>query len=328
MKLGKKAKYLKTIYRPDIHKKENLINLSNNQAAFGKYRKYPYTYPLYEALSKYLEVGIDDILPVKGAEEGLKFVFDAFVEEGMNVIRPNPTFGMIDVYEKYNKAKSIKIDYDEGRRLNLEKFVKKINKNSFIYIANPDNPTGSCLSQNKLRFIVDRAKKNNVLVLLDETYKNYSKYNVDFKNEPNVITVGSFSKSHGLAGIRLGYIVASKELIDVLKRLRPMEEVNSVAVKEGIKALNSNINLKNFKHVMKWKRVFKKRFPTNYIETGTNFILLKFRNPKHISLQQHLYNKGILVKANFNHSSMDGILRITIGKKCEMKKVLKLIRSY
>jgi histidinol-phosphate aminotransferase len=232
---------------------------------------------------------------------------------------------MIDVYEKFNKAKSCKVDYDVNRKLNIDNFVKQINSNSFVYIANPDNPTGIELSLVQLQSIIQKAKKKDVFVLLDETYKAFSKNNFQFYNEPNVISVGSFSKSHGLAGIRLGYVVADPKVIDIIKKLRSIDEVNSVAAKECIK-LNNKIKDKNVKNVKKWKRIFQKTFPKHYRETSTNFIILKFKEPKHIYLYKKLYENKILTRADFEHISMSGVLRITVSTNSQMKKVLQILK--
>ncbi len=309
------------IKRPKIKRWEekNFINLSNNQAAYGKYKKYPYTYPLYEAFAKKWNTNIDNILITRGAEEGLRIIYDRYVTPDSIVLRPDPTFGMVEVFEQMNEAKVITISYDNQ---NIEyswlKIIEKYkSKISLIYIAHPDNPT-------ILKAIVSRAKKYKIKVLLDLTY--YSYMTIKSTIPEDVIIVDSLSKSHGLAGLRVGCINANKKIINELRTHRPMDEVNDLAVIEGVKAINSSIANKNKKHAIKWHNIFMKKFPDNYEITYTNFIILRFNDNKHIYYYNKLYENKILTRIKFDHPYMDGVLRVSIGSNKVMKKILRVLK--
>ena len=318
------------IIRPKIEKwkEKDFTLLSNNQAAYGRYKKYPYTYPLYEAFANEWDTDINNILITRGAEEGLKIVYEKYVTPGSTVLRPAPTFGMVEVFEQMNEAKVVTINYGSDDTW-LDKITKEV---SLIYIALPDNPTGIMMNNDLLYSIISKADSFDIKVLLDLTYYTYYLYthpNTEFGwlfELNNVIVVDSLSKSHGLAGLRIGCVRANREIIDELKMFRPMDEVNSLAVTEGIKALESNIAEKNSKHAEKWKTIFKKKFPNEYEHTHTNFIILRFENNKHIYYYKKLYKKNILTRIKFYHEYMDSVLRIGIGSNKVMRKVLKELR--
>jgi len=338
MKLGSKVEFLKTIERPEIEswkeKEKGFTILSNNQAPFGKYRDYPYTWPLYKAWANNWQMDTENILLTRGAEEGIKLVYDVFAEGRSTIIRPEPTFGMTEVYEQLNNVNVIKLNYNKNFHISIYDWVVAIEKNkttlSMIYLAIPDNPTGGMITFNDLYTLVNKCKEYNVIVLLDLTYYQY--YNFDnphnrfgeiFDTLDNIIIVDSLSKSHGLAGIRSGAIIASKENIILLSKHRPMEEVNSITVKESIKTMKSKIDYKNYKYCKKWKKRFKKIFPNEYIHTDTNFILL--RTNKHIYYYNNLYNNKILTRIDFNNDCMKNIIRIGIGNNKTMKKILRIM---
>jgi len=139
----------------------------------------------------------------------------------------------------------------------------------------------------------------------------------------DVMIVDSLSKSHGLAGLRSGIVIAEKEIINILRKHKPMQEVCSITVNESIKTLNSKIDIKNIKHCNRWKSIFNKKFKNNYIYTWTNFILLK----DYSNYYDKLYENKILTRNEFDHQCMDGILRITIGTNKIMRKVLKILKD-
>ncbi len=343
MKFGKKAEFIKTIIRPTIsqwfEKENNFAILSNNQAPFGKYKDYTYSYFLYKKISDIYNCSTSNVLITNGAEEALRTIFNIFGE--FYVLRFDPVFQMLEYYEQINKLKSIKINYNDDLKIdssevlkNLEKFKNKL---SIIYIAIPDNPTGQIIDINLLNNIFLFCEQNNIKLVLDLTYYLYFKhtnnsYQYDiiidsFKTSTNLILVHSLSKSHGLAGIRSGFILSNKYIIDLLSKNRLMIETNDISVKETLKYIdNKSIVTKNVEHCKYWKSIFKNKFPDNYIETFTNFILLKFSDNKHIYYYNKLYKNKILTRVNFNHNCMNNIIRIGIGKSTIMRKVLKILK--
>jgi len=305
---------------------KNIIDLSRNEAAYGKYKEYPDTVLLRELLAINKQVNTDNILLTRGSEEGIKMIFDSFLNKNDRIIRPEPTFGMLEVYEYNSKVKVDKISYDAF--FNNDIFYKIKRKHKLLYIANPDNPTGKYNSQ--INLILKKCDVFNIKVILDIVYIPYSFmtdvfYEKDMiKRYNNLFIVNSFSKAHGLAGIRSGYIISNENNIKELELLSPMQEINSIAVVETIKALyEDNYLIKNINNVNKWKRKLLEEFPVSYIDTETNFILL--RNKRALEAYELLLCNNIKTKILSGHPSIEGLLRITIGENEVMKRVMNIL---
>lgn len=342
IKTGKKEIFINTLYRPNLEQQKEIDNgfiiLSNNQSTFGKYNKYPYTFPLYRVIAKNEKCGIENILLTRGAEEALKIIYETYAQPETYVLRANPTFGLVFFFEELNKVKQLLADYTIVNSfpsiLLHDLSINYKSKISLVYIAMPDNPCGAIIDHNILEKLINVCEENNIKVILDLVYYSYytgeaKKYNEILNSvyeRENLILVNSFSKSHGLAGIRSGYIISNKNIISTLSKLRPIQEVNSVAVKETIEAIKSNIVRKNVKHCNYWKNKFKKIF-TNYIESHGNFILLKYHNNEEHNIYNELYERKILTRINFDHDVMKGIIRIGIGKNKTMKKIMRIIND-
>lgn len=339
MKRGK-VEFLNTIKRPAIGPRNKVkYNLSNNEAVYGKYKHYPDTWPLYMAFADEWSCETNCVLPTRGAEEALKLIYSVYAEAGTKVLRADPVFGMIEHYEELNRVEAIKIDYfDMMLCVDHRKYIKAINdyqkELSLVYLALPDNPTGDLMSPDDVESIVKTAGFFNIPVVLDCTYIRYnntSNYNFLFDlRYPNVIIVDSLSKSYGLAGLRVGAVIANPDIIIPIRNLRPMEEVNSLAVKEGVKALKSNIAEKNRRHVNKWKIKFHNTLNDvycEYISSQGNFMVLRYEDDKHIYFYHKLRAHGIETRTDFNHPAMKNVLRISIGNNRVMRKVLRLLKE-
>lgn len=305
-----------------------IVDLSNNQSPFGKYKEYPKLYRAYEKVSKYLNVSKSSLLLTRGCEEAIKFSTEALLDRDVNFVRPYPTFGMLEVFEQLNDCEPNLSEYKQNLCLNLDDFLSRIRSNSVVYIANPDNPTGSVLDQTQMDVIINKVMSTKSLLIYDETYDMFSNVNPKLPIVDNVIRVGSFSKSHGLAGLRIGYLISSLSNIKLLSKLSPIDEINSVGAKELEKIQINNRNaVKNYNQVRKWRDIFAREFPEYVIYTNTNFINLKFERSTAKKLYHYLLSLRIKTRYYEHPRCMDGVLRITIGRNRVMKKILRLIKA-
>lgn len=311
--------------RPNKEIEDRWIRLSSNEPAYGLSRKYPYTWKLYEEIAKKYNVNTENILITAGSEQGIRFVFDSFVDLGANTLRPEPTFGMLEVFEYYRSAVVYKVNYIDFK-INVQEIKNIIsnNKISLLYIANPDNPTGAKIDLKDIISTIQHAKKNNTIVLLDEAYYHYNEdlETTHLINEfDNLIITRSFSKIYGLAGERVGFILSNSKNIDIISLQRSMNEITSHSVKFAIKALNSNIVSKNLNHVKRWQNIFRqidfKKF--KYIETYCNFITLELIDKEAIQIFE---SNKISIRVLY-----DKYIRISIGKNRDMRKVLKILNK-
>ena len=217
---------------------------------------------------------------------------------------PVPTF---EEYEIAAKLADCKITFFKTMNLseNLDSFISQIPMNGCIFVCNPNNPTGTILSKKQLTKIISSAKRKSCLVFVDECFielvpqSNQSVLTL-VKKYDNLFVLRSLTKSFGLAGIRIGYAGASKQIIDILQKIKIPWSVNALAQEAGV------IAIKNRSHITKSKSIIKKEssFLKNKIadiqgfechDTSTNFILIKTKQDS-TKLQKKLLKHKILIR--------------------------------
>ena len=294
----------------------------------SSYPEYDKIYPL---MAKHLGVNQDQIILENGSDQGIKNVFEVFVTENTNVVIPSPEFAMTYQYSELYRAEIRKIDYDDNLNLSIQELEKTIDKNtSLIYLANPNAPTGKYLEQEDIEKMLIKAKENNAIVFIDECY-------IDFSGKPsaiklidkydNLIISRSFSKSFGLAGVRLGALVTNPYLCRLLHQTRPMREINTFASEIGTFMLE-NIHIPNS---MRDEIISTREEVSNELRNHgykvlpslTNFILVDFGSDKQKFLDK-CEKKNILIKDEIDtHKCVEKYIRISIGTKSLMKEVFE-----
>lgn len=293
---------------------------------------YPEVEPLYLKLADFLGVTTENLLITAGSDFAIKVAFELFVNNGDEVIFLDPTFAMVDVYCGLYNVKKIKIGYDSNLNLDINKLINSINeKVSLIIIANPNSPTGTYINNDTLKIILERAKGFSIPVLIDEAYYGFCSYTVIdlLKSHDNLIITRTFSKTAGLAGLRIGYIVADKSLARLLYRFRPMYEVNSIAVLFASEILdNWGIVDEYIKATDEGKKYLIKELNAlsfKTIDTYANFIHVNFGSNREKILKGFERDR-VLIKGKLDVKGFEGYTRISVGNIDEMKKVVKSIR--
>ncbi|MBI4439590.1 histidinol-phosphate transaminase [Candidatus Woesearchaeota archaeon] len=324
-------------YRPPIEGRDAYLRLDFNENLYGATQKlnsiklspkYISVYPEYSSLlkklSSYFKTGIENILPSNGADEGIKTVFDTFVDRDDEVIMVEPTFPMFRVYAQIAGAKIKSIPYGSDFSFPLKKALKEIKKSTkLVVIANPNNPTGTLLEKSGVIKILKKAK--NSAVLIDEAYADFSGVSCInlIKKYRTLIVVKSFSKVFGIAGVRLGTLLSDKHNISCMKNVRSPYSVNSLAVLIGSIALSDVGHARKYVLEVRKNKIMLVEFLRKrgiYVYGGhANFILAKFNNPG--KLYSCLKKKGILIR----RIPIKGYVRITIGRKDQMKRLMKCI---
>jgi len=343
------AKYLENLYRPKIlnDERDGFICLDKNEAPFSAFEivddliknedisslnTYPDPYELYKKLADFTGVGIENLLLTFGSEQAIKFVFDIFLDEGDIAVYPSPSFAMFDVFAYYSKAIVRHLKYDNNLELSLEDILCSITEEiSLFVLANPNNPTGTAYNIKQIEAITCKCKEANTIFLLDEAYFHY--YDIDtvslIRKYDNLIITRTFSKAWGLAGLRVGYAISSKKNIELLRKLKPIDEISTLSKNICIKALENadEILSKNVAQVKKWKNIFKIQKLDNlkYINTEGNFILLKSTDyQRHIKL---LMNNNYLPKIEFRDKCLQDCLRFSIASDAKMSSLIKILKK-
>lgn len=293
---------------------------------------YPELEPLYALLSKEDKLNKNCFVITPGSDGGIRLCFELFVKPKDKIITLSPTFAMVNIYSRIFQAKQFKVSYNENLKLNIKEIYKHLKKKvSLLILANPNSPTGTLIDKSNIIKILKLAKKNKTAVLIDEAYYGFTNFTTIplIKKFNNLIVVRTFSKSFGLAGLRGGYLATNKFLAKQLFNLKPMYEINSIAVliiKEFIKRKIS----KNYtRQSSVGKKFLLSNFKFNnlkYFDTHANFVHVDFETKKGKILSLFKKNK-ILFKGGPGVKKLENYTRITTGPINEMKKVASVINK-
>jgi histidinol-phosphate aminotransferase len=208
-----------------------------------------------------------------------------------------------------------------------------------IFIANPNNPTGTCLGRSELESFI-RDLPPHVIVVLDEAYYEYASFaglgGTDFPNGlewvehyPNLIVARTFSKCYGLAGLRVGYSVSHPDVADLLNRVRPPFNANLVAMAAAVAALDDD------EHLLRTVSLNRdgmhqlvagfKALGLDYIPSGGNFISVDMGRVA-APYYDLLLREGIIVRPVANYA-MPNHLRVTIGTQEQNERFLTALKK-
>ena len=329
------------------------VKLSANESALGpspkaiieylkmskNFKRYPDSdgVNLRKALAKKFKLDLNKIILGSGSDQILELICKAFLRKGDDVIVPKYSFLIYRLYSRINGA-NVLYSNEKNFTVSVEDILKKVTKKTkIVFIANPNNPTGTYISKKKL-LLLRKKLRSNILLVIDDAYfeyvkqKDYSSGLRLFSNFKNVLITRTFSKIYGLAGLRVGWGYGSKEIINSLNLIRPPFNINSPALSAAEAAIKDNAWLnKEIKHVNKWNDKLYKEFKKLNIGTNksfTNFLLINFDKIKKNSNKvfKLLANKGILVR-KMNSYGIKNSLRVTIGKNYENKKLILKIKK-
>jgi histidinol-phosphate aminotransferase len=229
----------------------------------------------------------------------------------------------------FSKEKSFKVSVDE--------IIKKVNKKTkIVFLANPNNPTGTYLDKKEL-INLRRKLNKKVLLVIDDAYQEYmiaKEYSSGldlFKKTENVFILRTFSKIYGLAGLRIGWGYGHKKIVDALYNIKPPFNVNKLAQFCAIESLkDKNFIKKSIKHNLIWNNKIKNEMNKYGIfsnKISANFLLLNFNNCRFSAeyIRKKLENKRILLREMRSYG-IKNCLRLTIGNSKENKIFLKAMR--
>ena len=274
------------------------------------------------------------ILVGNGATEIIYNFCSAFVNKKTKVLIPCPTFSE---YEKAVKFFGGKITHFKSLNFNddLPKFLAKIPTKGIVFFCNPNNPTGEILSKKSMQLIVKTAEKKSTLVFLDETFielvfdSNPSLVNT-IKSHKNLFILRSFTKSFGLAGLRIGYGLGSKKIIEILQRIKIPWNVNYLAQSAASAAICYSDFLERSRKEIKKENLFLikalSKFQWLYcFQSSTNFILIKTKINSKL-LQKKLLKKNILIRDCSTFCGLnENYVRIAVKNRNQNKLLLKAL---
>ena len=347
------------VYEPGksiIKKIKKITKLSANESALGispkakkvlsnkklNFSRYPDSQSkrLKKQISIKFKCNKDKIICGAGSDEVIQMLCQLFLNPKDEVIVPQFSFLMYRIYAKIVGAKVI-FSKEKNFKVSNDEIIKKTTKRTkIVFIANPNNPTGTYISRNQLLDLRKRLNKK-ILLVVDDAYFEYM-LNKDyrsglelFKNKNNVFILRTFSKIYGLASLRVGWGYGSKKIVDALYKIKPPFNVNKIAQECAVESLkDNNFIKKSVKHNLDWAKKIKKIMNSFNIQTneiGPNFFLLDFKSCKLTAsfVERNLEKSGIILR-EMNSYGIKNCLRLTIGNVREnillinqMKKIFK-----
>lgn len=294
---------------------------------------YPEVETLYLKLAGFLGMTPGNLLITAGSDFAIKVAFELFVSPGDEVVFLHPTFAMVEVYCELYNGRMKKIGYDSNLEPDIDGLMASINeKTSLIIIANPNSPTGTYIGNDVIKEILEKSRGLSIPVLIDEAYYGFCPHTaVDLINTyDNLVVTRTFSKTAGLAGLRIGYAVAAPALAGLLYKFRPLYEVNSVAVLFVSELLdNWRIVEEYIDAVDEGKRYFISELEGlsfRTINTRANFIHADFGQHREIIIKG-FDRDGILMRGSLNVKGFESYSRISVGTVGEMEKAVASIKS-
>ncbi len=289
---------------------------------------------LRKALAKKLKVEKGQIVFGNGSDEIIVLALRALISKGDEVIVAYPTFLIYEIQAKIEGAKVVKVPL-VNLRYSLDKIAEKITrKTKIVFIANPDNPTGTYLNQKEVeKFLAKIPRK--VLIFFDEAYFEFAPDDFPqtlkfLERRGNIIVTRTFSKAYGLAGLRIGYGVTTRELAGVLNKIREPFNINRFAQVAALTALkNKEFLNKIVAYLKKGKRYLYKELKKcnlSFPESATNFILVDFKKDTK-GLCNYLLKRGIIIRG-LEGWGFENFFRVTVGLSKENKKFINCLKAY
>ena len=285
-------------------------------------------------LSKLKNVPAEQILLGNGSDEVLDLIFRAFCEPNQdNVIAISPSYGMYRVLANLNAVeyrKSLLSEADFQPKIE-DVFSKVDDHTKMIFLCSPNNPTGEIIKKESILKIVNRF---NGLVIIDEAYIDFAtepSWIGEIKNYPNVIVTQTLSKAVGLAGIRLGILYASQEIVDVLNKIKPPYNINQLTQLKAIEILNNYRKvIETTNTILQQKQALENAlteisFVEKIYPSDANFILIKVDNAN--KRYNQLVEKGIVIRNRNNDDLCKNCLRITVGTEVENQKLIQTFKT-
>jgi len=298
--------------------------------------RYPDSSSFYlrKRMAKFLGVDERGLIFGNGSDEIIGMAVRTFVGDGDEVVIAKPTFLIYEIVSQLQNAKIKYIPLRKDLKHDLKAIKEAVSDDTkMVFIANPDNPTGTYVSKKELdEFFKGLPEK--AIVFLDEAYFEFADYTfkdypngIDYLDRPGVIVARSFSKAYGLAGLRIGYGVSSPEIIGYMERTREPFNVNLLAQAAARAAIDDGAFLrKTLSHVKREKERLYAAFRgmgLSYVESATNFVLVDVKKDCK-ELFNALLKKGVIVR-DMKSWGLDTYIRVTIGTKPENKKFVNAL---
>ena len=327
-------------------KPTGIIKLASNENALGPSPKAiaamrkalatAHLYPdgggfyLRQALAKKLGVELDNIILGTGSNEVIEFLYHAFVAPGDEVVAGDRAFVIYSIMANVFQARCVEVPF-AGHTHDLKVMCDAITeKTKLVFVANPNNPTGTRVSNAELTAFIENLPAH-VICVLDEAYIEFLDNpppSIEWAMKRNVVVLRTFSKIVGLAGLRIGYGVAQKECVDLLHRVRQPFNVNAIAQAGALAALSDTGHIRKTKAMTRrglayLEKEFRK-LKLEFVPSCANFVLVNVDDGGKVF--NRLQRRGVIVRPMAAYK-MPGWIRVTVGLPEENRKFVGALKE-
>jgi histidinol-phosphate aminotransferase len=295
-------------------------------------------YPEYQAttkrLARFFGVRPAEMHLTNGIDDALHLIADTFLNSGDSVLVIEPTFDMYRFFAELAGARTVALRYDEEMRFPVDAVIRALRQTArrcprVLYIANPNNPTGTLVQRDQLARILRAA--SHTLVLVDEAYFDFSGLTILpwIRRYRNLLVARTFSKSAGLAAVRIGVLFGNPEMLGVMRGACTPYPVNTAALVAAEAAVGDPGFLRGYtREVLLSRAMLEKglvRLGARVYPSSANFVLADF-GPAAKRLVRALARKGILVRGRRDFPR-DGFVRISAGTRADTRKLLRAMEA-
>ena len=334
-------------YHPPLEGRTDKLRLDFNENPIGcspKVRRalarlsaaticsYPEQETVRRKAARHFGVAPEELLLTNGTDEALSLVVNTFVGARDTVLLVEPTYAMYRFYSELAGARIESPRYDGSMTFPWDAVLKALARGPRVFfLANPNSPTGNLLSLRELARILAAAKRGTVVVI-DEAYFEFSGVTVIpwIRRHRNLIVTRTFSKTAGLAGLRLGCLFVNRETAAIMRKAQSPYPVNVAALAAGEAALEDRKFItRTVREVRAGRRDLERglgRLGVRWFPSGGNFLLVYF-GERCKAIVAGLARKGILVRDRSSDFRGEGYVRITLGTRAQTRRLLDELRK-
>jgi len=301
--------------------------------------RYPECQPkiVIERYAAYAGLTPEQVLVSRGADEAIELIMRAFCEPGQDAILfCPPTYGMYSV-----SAETIGIEYRtapalDGWQLNLSAIAEQLEGVKVVYLCSPNNPTGNLINQEDIRQLLAMTA-GKALVVADEAYIEFcpqATLTGWLKDYPHLVILRTLSKAFALAGLRCGFALANKPVIDLLMKViapyplaTPVADVAGQALSEqGIALMREHVAQLNASRGWLLDALAQLSCVEQVFPSETNYVLARFTDSPKVF--KTLWDQGIILRDQNKNPGLSGCLRISIGTREECERVIAALQAF
>lgn len=299
--------------------------------AAGDLTRYPEREPIEAMVAQHLGLDPAQVALTNGVDEAIHVLFEAFLDEGDELLLPVPTYTMYEVYASATDARAVTVPAGDDLLFPYERLRAAVTpRTKIIAVANPNSPSGSIATRDQILELARLAP--HAILLVDEAYFHfYGETVIDLIGKvPNLAVARTFSKAYGLAGLRVGVLAAPIETMQWIRRVLSPYSVNSVALACLPAAIRDTAYLDWYVgEVLAARTEFEQALrgiELRYWPSKANFLLVDI-GAQHRAFVHCMHAAGVLVRDRSSDPGCDGRVRITIGTREQMQHAARALHS-